>query len=150
MKTNKIEIKKRVGSDFRFQQSQSAKQRMIEILKSGGYCYRAPAFYINAKTKSGIPTLVIDDNADLLRQAFSLLAKENKTLYEVSVFLKLNGIKISKHQLENIITNRVYLGEVYIPPHNGIPGHWIKGIHKPIVDNRIYEILNDKHKKENK
>jgi hypothetical protein len=119
---------------------------MLEILKSGGYCYRAPAFYVNVKTKSGIPTLAIDDNADFLKQAFQLLAIENKSLYEVYIFLRCNGIKISKHQLGKIITNRVYLGEVYIPTQNGIPGKWIKGIHQPIIDERTFLLITNKTK----
>lgn len=129
-------------------------QRISEKTKTGIYfarkrgCYtsKAPFGYDNI-TINYNSTLVKNYKATIIQQAFSMLNSENKSLKEVKKFFKSNGYNKGYNDLKTIISNRVYLGEILVPAHNGQPEKYIKGLHEPLISHDLFEKANEYLKK---
>ncbi len=122
--------------------SERTKDGIYFARKRGCYTSKAPLGYDNV-TINFNATLKKNDQSFLIQQAFSMLNSENKSLKEVKKYFKSNGYNKGYNDLKIIISNRVYLGDILVPAHNGQPEKYIKGLHKPLISHDLFDRAND-------
>lgn len=122
--------------------SERTKEGIYFARKRGCYTSKAPLGYDNV-TINFNSTLIKNNQSFLIQQAFSMLNSENKSLKEVKKYFKSNGYNKGYNDLKTIISNRVYLGEILVPAHNGKPEKYIKGLHEPLISIGVFEKANE-------
>ncbi len=130
------------------------RKKMSERTKAGIYyarrrgCYtsRAPLGYDNT-TINFNSTLKINDKSILVQRAYKMLATENKSLKDIKEFFKSRGLIRSYSDLEKIISNRVYLGEIFVPAFNDQFEKYVIGLHEQLISEDLFIKANEFLKK---
>ena len=114
---------------------------MRDRINEGRWVWRAPLGYINSKDTNGEPMLIIDkERAEIITRAFE---EFSKGLYsQIALWGKLRewGLKnregklITKQTVNKLLTNTLYMGLI----KNPWTGEYVKGLHKPLTDERIF------------
>ena len=125
-------------------------KRGLRAKVRAGHCPRlAPVGYLNdIRTK----TIVVDKRrAPIVRQAFELYARGNKTLEEIAAFLFVNGIKTRGRRKNKADPKsaggrqwhatrvKYMLTDVYYYGHFRYNGVVYEGKHMPIIDKQLFD-----------
>ncbi|MBV7440760.1 recombinase family protein [Weeksellaceae bacterium TAE3-ERU29] len=117
--------------------SKNTKKGNNGALRSGRFINRAPIGYYNDKgmNPTGKPMLQIDENkAFLIKEIF---VKYSTGKYSQAFLRKeynRKGLKLSKSQFSNMLSNITYIGKVYVPAFEDLPEDIVDGVHEPIID----------------
>lgn len=132
--------------------SRATKDGIHQSLLEGKCTNRAPRGYKNIRINDYEKSVAIDENiASLIRYAFEEVAKGVKTPTCVWRELKIKGLKVSESSFFEMLRNRFYIGDIFVPAYNNDPDQYVKGLHEPLVDKKLFyqvqERLNTKKKK---
>lgn len=125
--------------------SRKTKKGLEEKVRKGGWPRVAPLGYKNVTDRSGNKVVVIDEiKGPLIKEAFKLYATGSYAAKQViDVMYKkgltsLTGKKLQNSKMIYLLKNRFYLGEVN---WDGITIK--KGLHKPLIDERTFNTVQE-------
>jgi site-specific DNA recombinase len=107
----------------------------------GCYTSKAPIGYKNVRVNSK-STLKFNSHSTIIQKAYDMIVNENQTINSVRQMLKNKGIKKSNKELKYILSNRVYLGEINVPAFKDQSDKFVKGLHKPLVSEHLFQKAN--------
>lgn len=123
---------------------------MRRAFKEGRYVVSPPKGYDMGRDHLNKPILIPNDDAKYIKQIFELLAKGIYSQQEVLNKVKDSGLKTSKAAFGRIVRNPIYKGYIILKAFKDEPEQLIKGIHEPLVSERLFNkvqnIINGKSK----
>ncbi|MHA1970850.1 MAG: recombinase family protein [Candidatus Thorarchaeota archaeon] len=126
---------------------------MRSAIRQGRYMGKAPFGYDNVKS-DGVKTIVPNDDAPLVEEAFNEIAKQQDSVIEVFRNLQKKGLYLHLSRFYVTLKSVVYIGKVLLKEYKDEPEQIVDGIHEPIIDillfNRVQDILNGKKKPYNR
>ncbi|MNS70933.1 putative DNA-invertase from lambdoid prophage Rac [compost metagenome] len=123
--------------------SQRTKDGMRRAMKEGCFLAKAPYGYTNAKIL-GKTSVVPNEQAEIVLQAFTEVAKGLEAVEIIRQRFKAElGLSLQKQQFYNMLRNDLYRGKVSIPEYKKESAEVIDGIHKAIVSNELFKIVQD-------
>jgi len=110
--------------------SERTKNGMMQAVKQGRWCWRAPVGYKNNRDDRNRPIIIPSDKSRFIVEAFELGESGLYKQTEILEKLKNKGFKeLTKNRLNRILRNPLYAGLIKTP---WLPDY-IDAIHKPIV-----------------
>jgi site-specific DNA recombinase len=123
--------------------SQRTKDGMRRARKEGCFLAKAPYGYTNAKV-SGKTSLVINDDAEIVRLAFTEVSKGLEAVEVIRRSFKVRyGLKLEKQQFYNMLRNIIYCGMVIVPEYKKETAIILKGLHEPIISRELFDKVQD-------
>lgn len=120
--------------------------------KSGRWTGTAPVGYRNDRDDIDKPILIKSHLAPLVVEAFELYATGVYEKQELRKIMAKKGLKLSKSQFPNMLSNYVYCGKVFVPQYKGEAAEVVQGIHEGIISEALFEkvqaILKGKYRSE--
>jgi len=120
--------------------SKRVKDGMVTAAKQGCYMGSSPIGYSNDRDPLGNAVLQPNERAEQVRMLFREIATGTKSVKQVKNLLKF---KESVSTCQRILRNKVYIGKVRVPEHEGTPEYWIDGLHKPLIDEVTFYKVQD-------
>ncbi len=123
--------------------SAEVKKGMRQKVKQGGWPHQAPIGYINLRDENGIAQIVVEeDQAMLVKEAFTLYATGNYSIRELHKImekkgLKRNGKPIVLAYIFNILRNPFYFGKTVWQ------GDEYQGSHQPIISKDLFDKVQE-------
>jgi len=99
-----------------------------------------PIGYSNSRDDDGNAILEPNERADEVRMLFREVATGTKSVKQVKNQL---SIKESVSTCQRMLRNKVYIGKVRVPEHDGAPEYWEKGLHIPLIDEMTFYKVQD-------
>jgi site-specific DNA recombinase len=128
--------------------SQRTKAGNRQALKQGRWLWKAPLGYKNNRLTKLIE--VDEFNAEIVREAFQMMATGLYSAEEVRRKLYDKGLNLTKQAFINMLQNIVYIGRVKVPALKDEPEELVYGQHLPLIDvesfNDVQLILRGKKK----
>lgn len=121
--------------------SQRTKNGIIGALKEGRHVNKAPIGYINARDPENTDKPLIapcPDKAPLIKRIFEEYATGLYSQESLRKKYHKLGIKRSKSQFSNLLSNVIYKGIIKIPEHNGEPSMTVIALHKPLISETLF------------
>ena len=113
---------------------------------AGKFTNKAPKGYKNVqysdKDRKIIP---LETEVPIIQYAFGELSKGVKSIEYVRHEVNRKGIKIGKSAFPELMKNQVYIGNVCVKEWLGVDSYWTKGLHEPIVDEKIFWQVQELH-----
>jgi DNA invertase Pin-like site-specific DNA recombinase len=107
---------------------------------SGGWTGTSLRGYNNVRVNN-ISTMDFNDDSPKIRESFEKVASGRYSINEVTKWLNLNGIKISKNQMCNIFRNVSYTGKIVVPPFKDEPEKIVIGLHPPLISDELFSAV---------
>jgi site-specific DNA recombinase len=107
---------------------------------SGGWTGSSLRGYDNVRVNN-ISTMDFNDDSPKIRESFEKIASGRYSINEVTKWLNLNGIKISKNQMCNILRNVSYTGKIIVPPFKEEPEKIVNGLHPPLISDELFSAV---------
>ena len=130
---------------------------MRRAKKEGRWLGNCPKGYKNSRDENNKPIILPEGgkNEALIKKAFDQFATGLFNIEELRKRLCAEGLKLTKNAFAGVLKNRTYLGKIFVPAYKDEPAQWVEGLHKPIVDEKVfYEVqevlLGRKRKMPNK
>ena len=124
---------------------------MRRAMKEGRHVTLAPRGYRNARNEMNRPIIEPNDDAILVKLAFEEVAKAIYTVVDVWRIVKARGLKVSKNQIWNMLRNKVYCGQIFIPAYKDEPEAIVQATHEPLISvelfNEVQDALNGRKRK---
>jgi site-specific DNA recombinase len=124
---------------------------MRRAMKEGRHVTLAPRGYRNARNEMNRPIIEANDDAILVKLAFEEVAKAIYTVMDVWRIVKARGLKVSKNQIWNMLRNKVYCGQIFIPAYKDEPEAIVQATHEPLISidlfNEVQDALNGRKRK---
>ncbi|WP_420851018.1 recombinase family protein [Polaribacter marinus] len=133
--------------------SKDIKKANNGALRKGRFINRAPIGYYNDKgaNSTKIPLIQKDQKkSKLIQEIFEKYATGLYSQESLRKEYSKKGIKRSKSQFSNMLSNITYMGKVYAPEYEELAGEIVNGMHTPIVDEALFtKVQQVKFKKAN-
>ena len=126
--------------------SRRVKECNYAARKSGKYTNGHPAkgYYWKKHMQEEASELLVDrPTAVKVHQAFELFATGLYSADRVRQMMADKGLIMKKQSFLNMLRNRLYIGEVHVPSYNGSKDEWVKGIHEPIIERKLFEQVQE-------
>jgi site-specific DNA recombinase len=115
--------------------SERTKNGMMQAVKQGRWCWRAPVGYENDRDDKNKPIIIPSDKSRFIVEAFELAESGLYKQTEILAKLKKKGFKeLTKNRLNRILRNPLYAGLIKTPWLQD----YIDAIHKPIVSKDMF------------
>ena len=115
-----------------------------QTLKKGKWPNKAPRGYRNMRNGDYDKWVEIDpEMGPLVREAFEEVAKGLKAPTLVWREMKSRGLKCEKQSFFDMLRNRFYVGDVFVPAYNNDPDQYVKGEHEPLIDSKTFYKVQD-------
>ena len=105
----------------------------------GRWCGTPPKGYVFKRDIGEKSQLVFSNDAPLVLEAFTEIAKGIYTQEEVRLRLRKKGLKISKNAFCNMLRNPVYVGKIRVEAWGDEEEKLVDGPHRPIVSPSLFE-----------
>ena len=129
--------------------SRRTKDGIRGTLLKGKWPHKAPRGYKNVRVAKHNCWVEVDQpKAELIKQLFQEVAKglEAPTCIKKRLYPSL-----ADSTFFDILRNRFYVGDVFVPAYNGEPEQYVTGIHEPLIDretfNAVQEVLDGSKKR---
>ena len=115
-------------------------------LLKGRWASKAPKGYVNVNRGDYDKSVEVDPiSAPFVKKAFNEVAKGIKSPTMVWRELTADGFKCGETSFFDMLRNRFYIGDVFVPAYNNDPDQYVKGVQEPLIDrktfNRVQELL---------
>lgn len=112
---------------------------IVEASKDGRYTRKAPTGYKNSRDENNKPILLLnDDIAPVIRNIYNQYLSGIGIKY-IFKEAKEKGLSLQGHSaITRILSNCVYAGLINVPAYKKEPAHYVKGLHKPIIEEHIW------------
>jgi DNA invertase Pin-like site-specific DNA recombinase len=107
---------------------------------SGGWTGTSLRGYNNVRVNN-ISTMDFNDDAPKIRESFEKVASGLYSINDVSRWLNVIGIRISKSQMSNILKNVSYTGKIVVPPFKNEPEKVVVGLHPPLISDELFSAV---------
>ena len=121
----------------------STQAGMRRARREGRWIARPPKGYKSVPDALGKPLMVPNEDAALVREAFSEVAKSVYLLEEVRLRLRRKGFRCSKNQFTLLLRNPLYMGKVPIPAWRDEEAEIVEGLHEPLVTEEVFLRVQD-------
>ena len=111
--------------------------------KEGCWTSTAPIGYKNQRTEDGKASLTPSDKAELIREAFEIIAQTKKPVDEVRRIMLKKGLKISRSRFHMVVRNPVYIGKIKVPAYKTEDEMVVEGLHEAIVSEKLFNKVQD-------
>ncbi len=117
---------------------------MRRARKEGRWLGQAPKGYKNGRDELNKPLLIPDERfAPIVAWAFEQMALGISDIDTVRKQVNEKGLPVGRSQFWNLIHNMVYCGRVEISAYKDESAHYVKGIHKPLITEAIFDEVQD-------
>nr|WP_297165495.1 recombinase family protein [uncultured Dysgonomonas sp.] len=120
--------------------SQRVKGGMVKAAQLGCYMGSSPIGYTNGRDSLENAVLQPNERAEEIKMLFKEVATGTKSVKQVREQLK---IKESVSTCQRILRNKVYIGKVRVPEHEGTPEYWKDGLHEALIDEATFYKVQD-------
>lgn len=103
----------------------------------------APIGYKNGRDAQNKPFLIPNETAEIVRWAFEGLSRGVWDIDMLRRMANRKGLKIGRSQFWSLVRNPVYCGRVFIVAYKNEPDHCVKGIHKAIISESLFDDVQD-------
>ncbi len=129
--------------------SLNVKQGMYKARQEGRWMGPAPLGYINLCSPQGEKYIARKEpEATWIKKAFELVAENHLNTNVIHQLTTSWGFRCSRSNFYGILRNPVYCGKIYIPPFEKRQARLIKGKHKALISDHLYqqvqEVLNNR------
>jgi site-specific DNA recombinase len=111
--------------------------------KEGCWTSTAPLGYKNQRKEDGKASLVPSEKANLVKEAFEIIASTKKPVDEVRRIMLKKGLKVSKSRFHILVKNPVYIGKVKVPAYKDEDEFTVEGLHDGIVPEILFKQVQD-------
>lgn len=136
-----VELEMCLGISLPQMEKQKISKRTKEGIRlarlKGCYTSKAPLGYINVRVNFN-STLKFSSDSTVIQKAYNMIVYENQTINSVKEMFKIKGVNKSNKELKSILSNRVYLGEIFVPAFKDQNEKYVKGLHKPLVSENLF------------
>lgn len=119
---------------------------MIKAKEEGRWVAGAPFGYKCSRDNKGV--LIKSDNAELVKEAFTLYASGIYGKEEIRMKLRKKGMTLSRSAFWKMFSSIVYSGFIYIPAYGNKADQIVKGMHDGIISlelfNKVQQIAKGK------
>lgn len=141
-----LELEMCLGTSLKQMEKQKISKRTkkgIQLARlKGCYTSKAPLGYVNVRVNSN-STLKFNRYSTIVKKAYTMIVNENQTINSVRKMLKIKGVKKSSKELKSLLSNRVYLGEIFVPAFKDEVEKYVKGLHRPLVSEYLFFKANN-------
>jgi site-specific DNA recombinase len=109
----------------------------------GSWTGTAPIGYRNYRNEIGKSTLIPNANADLVKEAFEIMAKGIYAADEVRRMMKNKGLRLTRQGFLNMLLNIAYVGKIEVKEWKREPTQIVNGLHDAIIDEETFNKVND-------
>ncbi len=108
--------------------------------------------YKRFKDEKGKPFMVLEGGKieGFVRKSFTEFATGLHTIDTLRRRLNKEGFKISRTSFNDLLKNKAYIGQIFIPAYKDEPPIWINAVHEALIDETIFyevqDILNGRKK----
>ena len=122
---------------------------MRQKIREGKYMGKAPRGYDNVRIGNE-KWIAPNETAPLIRMAFEEVAKQIYPINEIRRRMRKKGLKVSQPYFYVLLKNIVYKGKLLLKAYRDEPEEIFNGLHEPIIDERLFnkvqDIMNGKNK----
>lgn len=96
-----------------------------------------------------VKEVIVDDKkAPVIKEIFAEVAKGTCTPSYIRRKYARNGFVINKNSFMDMLRNRFYIGEIFVPEYKDdkigtIEAHYVTGLHEPIIDRDTFFAVQD-------
>lgn len=116
---------------------------MRRAKKEGRYIGSAPYGYKHSRNEYNKPCIVPGNDADLVREAFRLMATGDYHIEELRKMLYAKGLKATRNTFWALLRNPVYIGKVHIPAYKDEPEMIVDGTHEGLISEDLFYEAQD-------
>ena len=111
---------------------------IVRARKEGRYTGPPPKGYKRDRNVSGKSTIVPDESATLIQEAFELVSLGLYPIDNVRKILSDKGLKIGKSAFYGLLRNRTYMGLTKVPMFRDEEEYYVPGLHEALVDEDLF------------
>ncbi|NOS57408.1 MAG: recombinase family protein [Cyclobacteriaceae bacterium] len=123
--------------------SLNVRSGLYRARKEGRWTTHAPVGYRNIRTEDGRAMIIPSDQAELVREAFREYATGTYGINELCKKLVAKGLKSGRSSFNELIRNKTYIGLVYVPAYKDELAYYTKGIHEPLISEKLFYQVQD-------
>jgi site-specific DNA recombinase len=118
--------------------------------REGRYVHAAPYGYKNIRLENNKPGIAPnEETAPVVRFIFNSFLS-NMPLKEIGRQAKKMGYtQKGRSAIQRILTNKIYIGILFVKAYKEYPEEWVKGIHMPLIDSTTFYEVQKKLTKKN-
>ncbi len=116
---------------------------MRRARKEGRWLTMAPKGYRNCRSEENKPIIEPSKDAPLVIEAFEELAKGILDIEAVRRKINRKGLQVSRSAFWCMVRNPMYCGKLLLPAWKDEEARYVKGIHEPIISERLFEEVQD-------
>ncbi len=117
---------------------------MRRATKEGRWMGRAPVGYANKITEDGKKYIAPKEpEASIIKWVYNRLVTGQYHVEQVFEEARLKGFKHCKNTLWNVLRNSVYCGKINLCSYKDEEGHFVQGLHEPILSESLYYDVQD-------
>lgn len=113
-----------------------------QAMKEGRYVKAIPIGYMSGKNSSGKSLIKKNPRtAPLIAKLFEDYSTGNFSQQELIKKYVPLGLEIKASMLSKLLQNILYIGKVKVPPYKDEPETIVQGLHKPIISERVFNLV---------
>ena len=111
---------------------------IIRARKEERYTGTPPKGYKREKNANGKTTIIPDENAPLIREAFEIVSLGLYPIDNIRKILADKGLKIGRSTFYDLLRNPTYMGFTKVPEFNEEEEHYVPGLHEAIINEDLF------------
>ncbi|MEA5062332.1 MAG: recombinase family protein [Petrimonas sp.] len=131
--------------------AEATKDGIIQAKRNGRRPNKAPRGYVNKTNNKGEKYVEMDeDKAKYIRLMFNEVAKGIESASYIRRKFARHGFYIAESTFLDMLRNRFYMGDVFVPAYKGEKAEYVKGQHEAMIQGDVFwkvqEVLDGKKK----
>jgi site-specific DNA recombinase len=111
---------------------------IVRARKEGRYTGPPPKGYKRDRNLSGKSTIIPDESALLIKEAFELVSLSLYPIDNIRKLLSQKGLKIGRSAFYNLLRNPTYMGLTKVPEFGDEEKHYVPGLHEALVNEELF------------
>jgi site-specific DNA recombinase len=118
---------------------------MRKAKKEGRWISAAIKGYKMKRDERNKPIMVLEGGLmeELVRKAFTEFATGLYTIEDIRRQLNKEGLKVSRTCFPDLLRNRAYIGQIFVPTYKDESAYWVKAMHEPLIDEQTFYEVQD-------
>ncbi len=110
---------------------------------AGSWTGSAPLGYSNFRNSNGKSTLIRNDKAELVLEAFIEAAKNHKPIDQIRKEMVKRGLKLSKQSFLDMLRNIAYTGRIFVKSWKKEEAKTVEGLHEAIISDDLFQTVKN-------
>ena len=111
---------------------------IVRARKEGRYTGPPPIGYKRERNSGGKSTIIPDENAIFIKEAFEVVALGLYSIDAVRKTLLEKGLKIGRSAFYKLLRNKTYTGFTKVPQFNDEEEYYVPGMHEALVSEDLF------------